>query len=381
MKPVSVVLFFIGVFFTVDAFSVDFPTVQSGFVKKTGADSDFIPLMNPTDKEIHLKAEQFPKTFQDVPFEDRLEILREGYLPYRIEYDENGVCISGCAYPGITIVEDMAAVDEATEEIADLIEKSENDSNQKQDKKYRDDKNPPIDSGKGKKTGGKQGGDTGTTYAQDWCRNGLSTKLPLRYPVDMSNFKYRITSDFGYRKNSSNGARFHPAIDIGCPSGTPVYATADGVVVTVANETKPGGAGNYINIKHENGLITQYLHLNKVLVSKGDRVSACQQIALSGNTGQSTTGKPYGAHLDYRIRFDSNRNKYVDILCPCKVATKSNESSSNAGMSCMHSLFNSPYKFRKYNPNSDETKRSLWRVEHGHCMRKNTDLLPDEVAP
>ena len=198
----------------------------------------------------------------------------------------------------------------------------------------------------------------------------------------MSGFRYKISSDFGFRKKSDNGARFHPAIDIACPSGTPVYATADGTVVVATNDPTHGGAGNYISIKHDNGLITQYLHLSKFLVSPNQRVSACQQIALSGNSGVSVSGNSYAPHLDYRIRFNSDKNKYVDILCPCKVSTKSNKSSNNdIDMTCVHSLFYSPYKFKTYNPNSDDTKRSLWRVEHGHCMTKNTDLLPDEIAP
>ena len=197
----------------------------------------------------------------------------------------------------------------------------------------------------------------------------------------MTNFKYKITSDFGFRTSSPNGARFHPALDIGTPIGTPVYATADGVVETVARQDTPGGGGLYVNIRHDNGLITQYIHLSQALVHKGDQVRACDQIALSGNSGKSVSGGTYAAHLDYRIRFASNNNNYVDILCPCKTGNRSNNSSGNNNLNigCAHSLFNAQYKFTPYNPNSDITKRSLWRVKYGHCMQKNTDLLPDEV--
>ena len=72
-----------------------------------------------------LTAQQFPKTFEDLSFNSRIDVLREGYLPFEVQYDDNGVCISGCAYRGITIKEDMQAVDEATEEMAELI-KEEN---------------------------------------------------------------------------------------------------------------------------------------------------------------------------------------------------------------------------------------------------------------
>lgn len=322
-----------------------------------------------------LKPVPFPKTFKDIPLETRIEILREGYMPYRIEYDANGVCVSGCAYQGITIKEDMQAVDEATDEMADLIQQSEQippESSPSSQQQLGGAQQPPVSGG--------GSGDIITeiaSFGMGWCYNGLSTKLPLRYPVDMTGLKYKISSDFGFRTHSANGARFHPALDIGCPSGTPVYATADGIVVTVANETKPGGAGNYINIKHENGLITQYLHLNSILVSKGERVSACQQIATSGNTGQSISGQSYAAHLDYRIRFDSDRNKYVDILCPCKTSNRNTQNSYNTNLdvSCAHSLFNAHYKFK-----NAATKHSKWRVEHGHCMQNIDSLLPDEIS-
>lgn len=318
-----------------------------------------------------LKATNFPKTFQDVPFKTRLEILRAGYLPYRVEYDENGVCVSGCAYRGITIHEDMMAVDEATDEMADLIQMAEDDSAQTPPHHHDNVGGNTGDIGDG------MGGTDDVNVASNWCQNGKSTKLPLRYPVDMTGLRYKISSDFGFRTKSSNGARFHPAIDIGCPTGTPVYATADGVVVTVANENKPGGAGNYINIKHENGLITQYLHLNTVLVSRGDTVRACQQIATSGNTGQSVSGQSYAPHLDYRIRFDSNRNKYVDILCPCKTSDRQTQNSydTNLDINCAHSLFNASYQFK-----NSGAKHSKWRVEHGHCMRTMDSPLPDEVV-
>ena len=306
--------------------------------------------VSPSFADSLLSAQSFPQTFQDLSFTSRLEILRESYMPYRIEYDANGVCISGCAYTGITIKDDMDAVDKATEDMENLIKKSKSESSSALQ---------PV------------------RVAKNWCENGQSTKLPLRYPVDMSNLKYYISSDFGFRTNSPNGARFHPAVDIGCPVGTPVYATADGVVVTVANETKPGGAGKYVNIKHENGLITQYLHLNEILVKKGDAVSACQQIATSGNSGTSVGGAPYAAHLDYRIRFNSDQNNYVDILCPCKVSNRTNQNSfdNTVDISCAHSLFNSEYTFK-----TSGTKHSKWRHEHGHCMPNMTSVLPDEVS-
>ena len=344
----------------------------------------------PSFGESFLTAKKFPKTFEDLSFTSKMAVLRDGYLPYSVEYDANGVCISGCAYKGITIKEDMAAVDSATQQMADLIAQEsaghaslvrpskpvteipvQNESSvlSPLPPAQNDFEIPPL-----------QQDDVAVVEQEipvhhDWCRNGLSTKLPLRYPIDMTNFRYMISSDFGFRQSSPNGSSFHPALDISCPVGTPVYATADGVVVNVANQTDRGGAGKYINIKHENGLVSQYLHLNQVLVAKGDTVSACQQIATSGNSGISKNGTAYAPHLDYRIRFDNAPNTFVDILCPCKKTNRKSEetSESNIDATCAHSLFNREYRFK-----SQSNKRSKWRVDHGHCMISIDDLLPDE---
>lgn len=338
------------------AFCVDFPAVRQSKNEIMNEQSATVvsfpePGKGAAENEKLLQAVTFPQTFEDLSFKSRMDFLTESYAPYEIVY-ENGVCVSGCAYPGITLAEDMAAVDEATEEMADLIEEAEQDPK---------DENPP---------------------ATDWCHNGLSSTLPLRYPVDMTNLKYKISSDFGYRPASENGARFHPAIDIACPTGTPVYATADGVVLWAHYDKSKGGAGYNIGIQHDNNLITQYLHLSKMLVRPNQKVRACDKIALSGVSGVNVDGVPYsGPHLDYRIRFgDKQSNKFVDILCPCKISTDVGRGeSSDSEMSCKHSLFHAPYKFSNYNPNNDVTKRSKWRVEHKHCMTKSTDLLPDET--
>ena len=324
---------------------VDFPKPKS--------ETDLEIVAFPEHNNSMLKATQFPKTIQDLSFKSRMDLLSDGFSPYEIVY-ENGVCVSGCAYPGITFAEDMAAVDAATEEMAELIEEEEETP----------ESTPPEEV---------------FPSASGWCYNGKSTKLPLRYPVDMSNFKYKLTSDFGYRPSTGS---FHPAVDIGCPVGTPVYATADGVVKYIKTDSNDR-AGYWIGIEHDNGLITQYLHLGKILVKLNQRVRACEQIAFSGSTGKSKNGSSYKAHLDYRIRFKSDANKFVDILCPCKISNKKNQTSADndLDMTCAHSLFNAQYKFVKYNQNSDDKKRSLWRVEHGHCMNSVTDLLPDEVAP
>ena len=106
----------------------------------------------------------------------------------------------------------------------------------------------------------------------------------------------RITSYYGNRVAPVAGATsWHDAIDIGAPTGTPVYAAADGTVIT-AKTGYNGGRGIYIMVDHGNGLVTRYQHLSAMYVSVGQKVSKGQNIAAVGSTGASS-----GPHLDFAI--------------------------------------------------------------------------------
>lgn len=117
-------------------------------------------------------------------------------------------------------------------------------------------------------------------------------KAFIRRPTKV---KYRISSSFNpKRRHPITGLmRPHNGTDFAAPIGTPVLATADGVVTRVV---KHKYAGLYIEISHGQTYRTRYLHLSKSLVKKGQRVSRGQKIALSGNSGRST-----GAHLHYEL--------------------------------------------------------------------------------
>ncbi|MEV7962425.1 M23 family metallopeptidase [Oerskovia paurometabola] len=86
----------------------------------------------------------------------------------------------------------------------------------------------------------------------------------------------------------------HAGTDIGAPAGAPVWAAADGTVA--ASGFDPGG-GNMIRIAHPGGIETWYLHLTASLVTKGATVTAGQQIATAGSTGNAT-----GPHLHFETR-------------------------------------------------------------------------------
>lgn len=94
----------------------------------------------------------------------------------------------------------------------------------------------------------------------------------------------------------SNGS-YHGALDYGVPVGTPVYAAADGVVITTANLTT--SYGTYVVIQHAGGLQSWYAHgtSGSICVSPGQTVSRGQQIMKSGNTGNSQ-----GPHLHFEVR-------------------------------------------------------------------------------
>ncbi|HCK99366.1 MAG TPA: hypothetical protein DHW42_04590 [Candidatus Marinimicrobia bacterium] len=111
-----------------------------------------------------------------------------------------------------------------------------------------------------------------------------------------------ISDGYGYRRDPFSGIRqFHYGIDISAPSGTPVYATADGVVRST-NSSRT--YGKIIKIDHGYGYATFYAHLSKMIVKPGDVVKRGQKIAEVGCTGRSTA-----SHLHYEIRqFGINKN-------------------------------------------------------------------------
>ncbi len=105
----------------------------------------------------------------------------------------------------------------------------------------------------------------------------------------------RITSPFGVRRHPILRRRImHNGIDVGVPSNTNIFASADGKV-SLAKYSR--SYGNWIIIDHENGYQTVYAHLNSFKIREGQSVKAGDVIALSGSTGRST-----GPHLHYEVR-------------------------------------------------------------------------------
>jgi len=88
--------------------------------------------------------------------------------------------------------------------------------------------------------------------------------------------------------------RPHEGIDVAAPPGTPIVATAAGVVARV--DWEPDGYGHFLTIEHGYGVMTRYAHCSQILVTPGQRVTRGQVIALVGSTGEST-----GPHVHYEV--------------------------------------------------------------------------------
>ncbi len=104
----------------------------------------------------------------------------------------------------------------------------------------------------------------------------------------------RITSTYGPRWGS-----IHYGLDIANRIGTPVVSVMDGRVISAGSAS---GFGLWVRVVHDDGTITVYGHVDRYLVSVGERVTAGQQIATLGNRGHST-----GPHLHFEVLRNASR--------------------------------------------------------------------------
>lgn len=102
-----------------------------------------------------------------------------------------------------------------------------------------------------------------------------------------------ITGTFGQWYESDRGRWQHRGVDIGCPTGTPVYAPAPGMVVPFTND---GSFGIGVCLRHADGWYTLYAHLSQAVVSPGNHVERGALLGYSGATGQVT-----GPHLHFQL--------------------------------------------------------------------------------
>lgn len=138
-------------------------------------------------------------------------------------------------------------------------------------------------------------------YTEGWNSKAVNpfkaSDVPDSQMIDVTGYFMpvpgKVTSNYGYR---ARFGRMHKGIDLAIKSNDTIYAAFDGKVRLTAYEAR--GYGNYVILRHPNGLETVYGHLNKPLVSPDQIVRAGDPIGLGGSTGRST-----GPHLHFETRF------------------------------------------------------------------------------
>jgi murein DD-endopeptidase MepM/ murein hydrolase activator NlpD len=131
-------------------------------------------------------------------------------------------------------------------------------------------------------------------FAMARAKNKMLSAIPAIQPVKNEQMR-SVASGFGYRSDPFTKVRkFHAGMDFSARSGTPVYASGDGVVARADNTAS--GYGNHIVINHGYGYQTLYAHLSAYKVKKGQRVKRGDVIGLIGSTGRSEA-----PHLHYEV--------------------------------------------------------------------------------
>ena len=116
-----------------------------------------------------------------------------------------------------------------------------------------------------------------------------------------------LNSNFGYRQDPIDAVRrFHQGQDFSVPTGTPIFAPADGVV---KRAYYIGGFGNHIKLEHASGYSTTFAHLSKMFVRHGQKVKRGDIIGETGNTGRSTA-----PHLHYEVHYRGTPKNPADFF-------------------------------------------------------------------
>ncbi|TCP99612.1 peptidase M23-like protein [Sphingomonas sp. PP-F2F-A104-K0414] len=161
------------------------------------------------------------------------------------------------------------------------------------------------------------------TLFQTWKKLDATQQGVIAIPSVQPVHSLSFTSNFGIRSDPFRGtAAMHAGVDIPGPVGTPIYATADGII---AHAGRQGGYGNMVEISHGKGIATRYGHLSKILVADNARVTRGQLIALMGSTGRST-----GSHLHYEVRIDGHAVNPVPFLTTADYLLAAQDRSVNA---------------------------------------------------
>ena len=131
-------------------------------------------------------------------------------------------------------------------------------------------------------------------------KEDLLGAMPSIQPIHKNDLK-RMASGFGYRTDPfTKKRRFHQGMDFTAPTGTPIYASGDGIVGRADNRSP--GYGKHIRIDHGFGYVSLYAHLSSYNVKRRQKVKQGDIIGYVGSTGRSV-----GPHLHYEIFKDGRR--------------------------------------------------------------------------
>jgi len=161
------------------------------------------------------------------------------------------------------------------------------------------------------------------------AKDNLLSAIPAIQPVKNENLR-RMASGFGYRSDPFTKARkMHEGMDFTAKTGTPIYATGDGVVARADNSAS--GFGNHIVIRHGYGYETLYAHLSKYKARAGQRVKRGDIIGYVGSTGRSEAPHlHYEVHKDNRVvnplNFYYGNISAVEYVAISKLANQENQS-------------------------------------------------------
>ncbi len=151
--------------------------------------------------------------------------------------------------------------------------------------------------------------ETGTTIAAAPARRSSGVSIPSLIPVSSSR---AMSSGFGMRVHPVlGGMRAHKGIDLPATTGTPIHASADGIV---GKADWFGGYGLFVELDHGGNMETRYGHMSRIAVAEGQRVRKGDVIGYVGSTGRST-----GAHLHYEVRIGGeavNPVPYMQTVVP-----------------------------------------------------------------
>jgi len=164
--------------------------------------------------------------------------------------------------------------------------------------------------------------------------------------IDLSSYyppsEKKITSNFGFRR-----WRHHYGIDLKVHRGDSIYNAFDGVVRITK---RARDYGNYVVVRHFNGLETLYAHLNKITVKPGDTLKAGTPLGLGGSTGRST-----GYHLHFEVRYLGNPINPNDII----------DFNSHSVINSVLALNAQHFEYKK-----EIAKIRFWRVKSGDSLSR-----------